>query len=182
MNRQGLDHEPLFVALAWFNGMTATLMVGRLSRRFIAQSETPPREVVEVDRGEVIVRSLRLHGDTRPHQVSFRSIMPPRGRGPGLDLGAWISPPTPRNAVAVRDACRLRHSNLRPGRSSCNQGPSPGAPLSGARGVCRDDRPPHATPLAMPPGGPRYGPARGGRIYRLTRRGPRPDRPAFWTA
>ena len=43
MNPEGLDHEPLFVALAWFNGMTATLMVGRLSRRFIAQSETPPR-------------------------------------------------------------------------------------------------------------------------------------------
>ena len=42
MNPEGLDHEPLFVALAWFNGMTATLMVGRLSRRFIAQSETPP--------------------------------------------------------------------------------------------------------------------------------------------
>ena len=31
-----------FCCLAWFNGMTATLMVGRLSRRFIAQSETPP--------------------------------------------------------------------------------------------------------------------------------------------
>ena len=40
MDRQGLDHEPLFLALAWFNDMTATLMVGRLSRRFIAQSET----------------------------------------------------------------------------------------------------------------------------------------------
>ena len=24
MNPEGLDHEPLFVALAWFNGMTAT--------------------------------------------------------------------------------------------------------------------------------------------------------------
>jgi hypothetical protein len=44
MNRQGLDHEPLFVALAWFNGMTATLMVGRLSRRFVAHRETPPPE------------------------------------------------------------------------------------------------------------------------------------------
>ena len=42
MNRQGLDHEPLFLALAWFNGMTATLMVGRLSRWFVAHSETPP--------------------------------------------------------------------------------------------------------------------------------------------
>jgi hypothetical protein len=42
MNPAGLDHEPLFVALAWFNGMTATLMVGRLSRRFVAHRETPP--------------------------------------------------------------------------------------------------------------------------------------------
>ena len=44
MNRQGLDHEPLFLALAWFNGMTATLMVGRLSRRFVAHRETPSPE------------------------------------------------------------------------------------------------------------------------------------------
>jgi hypothetical protein len=43
MNPEGLDHEPLFLALAWFNGMTATLMVGRLSRRFVAHRETPPR-------------------------------------------------------------------------------------------------------------------------------------------
>ena len=43
MNRQGLDHEPLFDALAWSNSMTAILMVGRLSRRFIAHRETPPR-------------------------------------------------------------------------------------------------------------------------------------------
>ena len=42
MNPEGLDHEPLFVALAWFNGMTATLMVGQLSRRFVAHRETPP--------------------------------------------------------------------------------------------------------------------------------------------
>ncbi len=44
MNRQGLDHEPLFVALAWFHSMTAILIVGRLSRRFIEQSQTPPLE------------------------------------------------------------------------------------------------------------------------------------------
>ena len=44
MNPEGLDHEPLFVALAWFNSMTATLMVGRLSRRFIAHREMPPPE------------------------------------------------------------------------------------------------------------------------------------------
>ncbi|MGO8897744.1 MAG: hypothetical protein ACLQU5_05275 [Isosphaeraceae bacterium] len=44
MNPEGLDHEPLFLALAWFNGMTATLMVGRLSRRFVAHRETPPPE------------------------------------------------------------------------------------------------------------------------------------------
>ncbi len=40
MNPEGLDHEPLFLALAWFNGMTATLMVERLSRRFVAHRET----------------------------------------------------------------------------------------------------------------------------------------------
>ena len=44
MNPEGLDHEPLFVALAWFNGMTATLMVERLSRRFVAHRETTPPE------------------------------------------------------------------------------------------------------------------------------------------
>ncbi len=43
MNPEGLDHEPLFLALAWFNGMTATLMVGRLSRRFVAHPDRPPR-------------------------------------------------------------------------------------------------------------------------------------------
>ena len=46
MNPEGLDHEPLFVALAWFNGMTATLMVGRLSRWFVAHRETTPRGAV----------------------------------------------------------------------------------------------------------------------------------------
>jgi hypothetical protein len=34
--------SPFFVALAWFNSMTATLMVGRLSRRFVAHRETAP--------------------------------------------------------------------------------------------------------------------------------------------
>src|SRR5271157_6184549 len=79
---------------------------------------------------------------SRPRHVSFRGIMPPRGRGPGLDMSVWISPPTPRNADAVRDACRLCHSDPRPGRSSRGQGPSPGTPLSGAGGVGRDDGPP----------------------------------------
>jgi len=44
MNPEGLDHEPLFLALAWFNGMTATLMVGRSSRWFVAHRETTPPE------------------------------------------------------------------------------------------------------------------------------------------
>ena len=80
---------------------------------------------------------------SRPRHVSFRGIMPPRGRGPGLDMSVWISPPTPRNADAVRDVCRLHHSDLhpRPGRSSRGRGPSPGTPLSGAAGVGRDDGP-----------------------------------------
>ena len=44
MNRQGLDHEPLFVVLAWFHSMTAILIVGRSSRWFVAHRETtPPR-------------------------------------------------------------------------------------------------------------------------------------------
>ena len=30
-------------------------------------------------------------------------------------MSVWISSPTPRNADAVRDACRLRYSDLRPG-------------------------------------------------------------------
>ena len=50
---------------------------------------------------------------SRPRHVSFRGIMLPRGRGPGLDMSVWISPPTPRNADAVRDACRLCRSDLR---------------------------------------------------------------------
>src|SRR5271166_1244529 len=100
---------------------------------------------------------------SRPRHVSIRDIMPPRGRGPGLDMSVWISPPTPRNADAVRDACRLRHSDPRPGRSSRGQGPSPGTPLSGAGGVGRDDGPPRVTPSAMPPGGPVARPARWGR-------------------
>ena len=66
MNPEGLDHEPLFLALAWFNGMTATLMVGRLSRRFVAHRETPPRGAVGVDPGEVSGRSLRLPGRGGP--------------------------------------------------------------------------------------------------------------------
>src|SRR5208337_1107925 len=59
-----------------------------------------------------------------------------------------------RNADAVRDACRLRHSDLRPGsgRSSRDQGPSPGTPLSGAGEVGGDDGPPRVTPSAMPSG------------------------------
>ena len=36
--------SPFLLRLAWFNGMTATLMVGRLSRRFVAHRETPPPE------------------------------------------------------------------------------------------------------------------------------------------
>ncbi len=46
MNPEGLDHEPLFVALAWFNGMTATLMVGRLSRRFVAHRDADLRYAI----------------------------------------------------------------------------------------------------------------------------------------
>src|SRR5271157_5646188 len=82
---------------------------------------------------------------SRPRHVSFRGIIPPRGRGPVLDMSVWISPPTPRNADAVRDACRLRHSDPRPGRSSRGRGPSPGTPLSGAGGVGRDDGPPRGS-------------------------------------
>ena len=72
---------------------------------------------------------------SRPRHVSFLGIMPPRGRGPGLDMSVWMSPPTPRNADAVRDACRLRHSDLRPrpGRSSRGRGPSPGHASFGRR-------------------------------------------------
>src|SRR5208337_85951 len=74
---------------------------------------------------------------SRPRHVSFRGIMPPHVRGRGLDMSVWMSPPTPRNADAVRDACRLRHSDLRPrpGRSSRGRGPSPGTPLSRQFGV-----------------------------------------------
>ena len=78
---------------------------------------------------------------SRPRRVSFRSIMPPRGRVPGLDMSVWISPPTPRNADAARAACRLRHSDLRPGpgRSSRGRVPSPGTPLSDAAEMGRVD-------------------------------------------
>ncbi len=77
MNRQGLDHEPLFVALAWLNSMTATLMIGRLSRWFVAHRETTPPGAVGVDRGEVSGRSLRLPGrgglDHR-HDAGFQGL------------------------------------------------------------------------------------------------------------
>src|SRR5208337_4595426 len=78
-----------------------------------------------------------------PRHVSFRGIMPPRGLGLGLDLIAWIFLPRPtlRNADVVRDACRLRYPDFRPGRSSRGRGPSPGTPLSGAGGVGRADGP-----------------------------------------
>ncbi len=80
---------------------------------------------------------------SRPRHVSFRGIMSTRGRGP-VDMSEWISSPTPRNADAVRDMCRLRHSvssDPRSGRSLHGRGPSPGMPLSGAGGVGRDDGP-----------------------------------------
>ncbi len=66
MNPEGLDHEPLFVALAWFNGMMAILIVGRSSRWFVAHRETTPPGAVGVDRGEVSGRSLRLPGRGGP--------------------------------------------------------------------------------------------------------------------
>ncbi len=74
MNPEGLDHEPLFLALAWFNGMTATLMVGRLSRWFVAHRETPPPgAVVPVDHEFachlVLLKECPPLGMVHPHDI-----------------------------------------------------------------------------------------------------------------
>ena len=101
-------------------------------------------------------------GDCGHRQCHFAASYLSRPR-PRNRMLVWISSPTSRNPDAARAACRLRHSDLRSGRSSRGQDSSPGTPLSGAAEVGRDDGPPRVTPAAMPPGGPVARPARWGR-------------------
>jgi hypothetical protein len=77
----------------------------------------------------------------RPHGVLIAGILPPRGRGPVLDMSGWISPATPggHRGGSPRSLVPPR---LSPGRPACGRGPTPGAAPRGPGGAGRGPGPP----------------------------------------